>query len=219
MDNSKVVEKVKELLVHAKERKFKQTVDLMINLRHINLKKQDEKVDFYHTLPKGKGKDITICAFIGGESKEMAEKTKIDYILLDDFKNYSEKKKVVALAQKYDFFLAQANLMSAVATNFGKVLGVRGKMPNPKAGCVFPPKTNFEPLVAKLKTTIRIITKAQPTCQIAVGTTEMSAEDIAANIVSCYEAVLHHLPQEKNNLKNVKIKLTMSPSIDLGDTL
>lgn len=219
MDNSKIVEKLSELLKLGKERKFAQTFDLIINLKHINLKKPTDKVDFYQILPKGKGKEIKICALIGAESKEMAEKAKIDYILVDDFASYSEKKKAVALAEKYDFFLAQANLMSAVATNFGKVLGVRGKMPNPKAGCVVPPKANFDPIVSKLKNTIRIITKTQAVCQIPVGNTKMDLNDVAQNIAACYEAVIHHLPQEKNNLKNVKIKLTMSPSVDLGDAL
>lgn len=219
MDNSKVVEKLNELMKSAKERKFVQTVDLIVNLKNVNLKKQEEKVDFYHQIPKGKGKEIKVCALIGAESKDSAEKAGVDYILLDDFKNYSEKRKAVLLANKYDFFISQANLMGQVATAFGRVFGTRGKMPNPKAGCVFPPKANLEPLVAKLKNTIRVITKVQPTCQIAVGNTDMKAEDIAENIVSCYSAILHHLPLEKNNLKSVMVKLTMSKPINLGDVL
>ncbi|MFA6088501.1 MAG: hypothetical protein WC755_01430 [Candidatus Woesearchaeota archaeon] len=218
MDKSKVVEKVKELFTHVSEKKFVQTVDMIVNLKGINLKKPDEKVDFYQTLPKGKGKEITVCALIGPELKESAEKAKVDFILLEEFAKYSaEKKKAVALAQKYNFFIAQANLMGQVATNFGKVFGSRGRMPNPKAGCVVPPKTNLDPIVSKLRTTIRIVTKAQTTCQFPVGTTKMSPEDVAENIVTCYEAILHHLAQGKNNMKNASIKLTMSKSILLGD--
>jgi large subunit ribosomal protein L1 len=219
MDNSKVVEKLNELMKSAKERKFVQTFDLIINLKGLNLKKPDEKVDFYQIIPKSRGKEIKICALIGGESKEAAEKAGIDMILVDDFKNYSEKRKAVALARKYDYFIAQANLMGQIATAFGRVFGVRGKMPNPKAGCVFPPKANLEPLVAKLKKTVRVVTKSQLVCQVSVGNTKMDLNDVADNIISIYDGTIHHLPQEKNNLRNIKVKLTMSKSVDLGGSL
>ena len=66
----------------------------------------------------------------------------------DQFKDNASK--IKKLAGEYDFFVAQANIMPQVATVFGKVLGPRGKMPNPKAGCVVPPKSQLGPLKERL---------------------------------------------------------------------
>lgn len=218
MDKSKIIEQVKQLISDSKDRKFTQSVDMLVNLKHLNMKKQDERVEFFHGLPKGRGKDVKVCALIDQSLKDSADAAGVDYIMVTEFADYkANKRKAVQLARKYDYFIAQANLMGQVATNFGRVFGARGKMPNPKAGCVVPPKGNVGPVVERLKSTVKIAAKIQPVCQFTVGTTAMSAEDLAENIASCYDATVHHLPQEMNNLKNAMIKLTMSKAVILGD--
>src|SRR3989344_2833154 len=210
MEKSKVIETLKQLQSQATERKFAQTYDMIVNLKGIDLKKTDQKVEFFHALPRGRGRDVKICALVGMELKDSAQNAKVDFLLNNQFDDHKDKKKATKLAEKYDYFIAQANLMGPVATAFGRVFGSRGKMPNPKAGCVVGPKTNIEPVVEKLKSTVKIAAKTQTVCQFPVGTTNMSLEDVAENIVSSYEALIHHLPQEQNNVKNVLVKLTMS---------
>lgn len=217
MEKSKVIETLKALQSEAQERKFAQTYDMIVNLKGIDLKKTDQKVEFFHTLPKGRGREVKICALIGIELKDSAVNAEVDYILNNQFEDHKDKKKATILAQKYDYFIAQANLMGPVATSFGRVFGSRGKMPNPKAGCVVGPKANIEPVAEKLKSTVKIAAKTQTVCQFPVGTTTMSLEDVAENIVSSYEALIHHLPQEQNNVKNVLVKLTMSKAVVVGE--
>jgi len=103
--------------------------------------------------------------------------------------------------------------MAKVATTFGRVFGPKRKMPNPKAGCVVPPKASLKPLFEKLQKTVRIYAKERPILQVAVGNESMKDEEIADNIMTVYDQVIHHLPSEENNIRNLFIKLTMGAPI------
>src|SRR3989344_7965057 len=100
------------------ERKFEQTVDLIINLQKFDVKKQN--INLFVNVPY-KIKDKRIAGFLETKSKE------VETITPADFRNYSEKKDLKKLARKFDFFIAQASLMPKVATVFGRSLGPSGK--------------------------------------------------------------------------------------------
>ena len=122
-------------------------------------------------------------------------------------------KELKKLADSYDFFIAQANLMVQVAGAFGRILGPKGKMPNPKAGCVVLPKTNLKPIVDKLKKTIKLVSRNTLMVQCSIGKEGMDENKIVENAVTIYNQVLHAMPQEKNNIKEVMLKLTMSKPV------
>ena len=102
--------------------------------------------------------------------------------------------------------------MPKVAAAFGKVLGSRGKMPNPKAGCVVPPKTSLKPLYERLQGTIRVQAKLSPLVQIFAGKESLKDEELADNVLDIYSQLEAKLPRGKNNVKNVFMKFTMSAS-------
>jgi len=103
--------------------------------------------------------------------------------------------------------------MPKIAANFGKVLGIRGKMPNPKLGCVIPPNANVEALVKKLKHTVRLQAKKGLNLQCIVGKEDQPEEQIIDNILTAYNAVVKHLPNELQNIKNVTLKLSMGKPV------
>jgi large subunit ribosomal protein L1 len=218
MNKNNILESIKKLREVSKERKFKQSFDLIINLKQLNPKNEDQRVDLFLQLPKTRTKKPKICALV---DKELDTKAKIfdKVILKEDFQKYSKDKKLTKqLASKYDFFLAQANLMGEIATAFGKVLGPKGKMPNPKAGGIVPPVIpSLEPIKQKIESTIRFITKDQLVVKAPMGTEDMSDEDLTENIHSAFNALLHALPKENDNLKSVFLKLTMSPAVEITD--
>ena len=143
--------------------------------------------------------------------KEEATKICDKVILQQEFAGYAaDKKKTKKLAQEYDFFIAQANIMGQIAGTFGKIFGPRGKMPNPKAGCVVPPKATLKPLYDKLQKTVKVSAKTQPQVQCRIGNEEEPEQQLAENIEAVYNQLVQHLPGHETNVKTTYLKLTMS---------
>ena len=68
----------------------------------------------------------------------------------------------------------------------------------------------------KLRSTIKLQTKNEPTLKTLVGHETMKDEEIVENAFAVYNFVLHSLPQEKNNIKSVLIKLSMGSPVQIG---
>jgi large subunit ribosomal protein L1 len=109
--------------------------------------------------------------------------------------------------------------MPKVATSFGRVFGPRGKMPNPKSGGVVPPNANLKPVYEKFQRTVRATTKSAPLIQCGIGSEDMSVNEITDNALTVYNAVLHALPNEKHNIKDIYIKLTMGKPVKVGEKI
>ncbi len=210
MDKKTILEAIKKIKDNSQKRNFKQTYDLIINLKNLNLKKPEEQVDTFAQLHFSKGKPVRLCALIGPELKDEASKNCKTVIDAADFDAYAkDKKKVKKLAEEHDYFIAQATVMPKVAAAFGRVLGPRGKMPNPKVGCVVPPKTNLKVLAEKLQNTVRLSAKTTQLIHCVAGSEEMKDEEVADNVLTIYNHLIHSLPSEKQNIKSVFLKLTM----------
>ena len=151
--------------------------------------------------------------------EELANSAKENFdatITAADLNKYKEDKKAIKnIAQSYDWVVAQGNLMAQVATIFGRALGPRGKMPNPKAGCVVPPNADLKALKDKLLKTLRVQNKKMLAVQAIVGSEQMSEDDVAENILTVYKALLKQLPSQENNIKSVLIKKTMGKPVKI----
>lgn len=202
----------------SEKRNFKQSYDLIINLKGIDIKKQEHQIDSFVTLPNSRGKKVRVCALVGAELEEQAKTTYDSVILSDNFERYRDKKEVKKIANTFDFFIAQANIMPKVATVFGRVFGPRGKMPNPKSGCIVAPNANIKPLYEKLQRTVRASVKSAPLIQCPIGTEDMDNNDVAENALTIYNSLLHLLPNEAHNIKDIYIKLTMGKPVKVGET-
>ncbi len=217
MDRKIILDSVKKVREISKKRKFDQTFDISINLKQLDFKNPNGKIDLFLQLINPKSKRPKICALV---DKELSTKAKIfdKVVLKDDFVKYKkDKKELKKLGADYDYFVAQANLMPEVAATFGKVLGQKGKMPNPKAGCVVPPTIDLEPLKERLSNQVRAVTKDQIVIKVPVGSEGMSDEDISNNISTVYNAIISAAPRKEQNIKSVFLKLTMSPSVQLTE--
>jgi large subunit ribosomal protein L1 len=218
MNKNEILKTLEIVKKNSPKRKFKQSYDLIIGLKNIDLKKTDNHIDVFAQLHHARGKKVKVCALVGPELKSNAEKACDTTITLDDFDKYAKNKKLTKkIAQDHDFFIAQANIMPKVAAAFGKVLGPKGRMPNPKAGCIVPPNANLEPLVKKLQNTVRIRVNAGLLYQCRVGSEDTPDDDIVANILDIYNALIHALPNEKHNIKTSYLKLTMGPCFRVGE--
>ena len=184
-----------------KERKFDQTVDLVINLQKYDLKKTP--INLFLSLPH-KVKDKKIAGFL--ETKN----TNVDTITLAEFKKYSNKIAMKKVVKKYDFFIAQASLMPKVATAFGRVLGPAGKMPSPQLGILMNVDDKaIEELKKKINNSIKLRVK-EASIKLPIAKQSMTDEDIIDNIMTIYKAVIKAMPRDKENIKNVEVKFTMT---------
>lgn len=217
MDKNQILKVLESIHKSSKKRKFKQTIDLIINLKELNLKKPEENINTFVVLPYDRGKESKIGAFVGEELVTKAEGVCDEIIHQKDFATIGQdKKKVKKLAKKIDFFIAQANLMPQIASSFGKTLGSLGKMPNPKAGCVVPPVADLKVLSDQLKKTVKVQTKNEAIIKVGIGLEDIGDDKLTENILTIYNLVLRSLPQEKQNIKNVIIKTTMGKPFVIG---
>ena len=219
MEKNEVIEALKRIKEISNKRNFNQSIDLIINLKGLDLKKQEQQLDLFSTLHFDRGKKVSVCGLMGPELQTQAKELFDEVILADDFVKFKDKKEIKKLANKHDFFVAQATIMPKVAATFGRVLGPRGKMPNPKIGCVVAPNANLKPLHDKLQKTIRLMTKSNPIIQCSVGKEDTNENEVADNILTIYSSVLHALPNEKQNVKNVYLKLTMGKAVKVGEKI
>jgi large subunit ribosomal protein L1 len=184
-----------------KERKFDQSVDLIINLQKFDIKK--EQINLFISVPH-KIKEKKICGFLEINSNV------VDTVTRSEFKKYSNKKEIKKLANEYDFFIAQASLMPIVATTFGRALGPTGKMPSPQMGIMInADDKTINDLKMRINNSVKIKTK-EASIKIPIGKQSMKDEEIVENAITVYNAVLKALSKGKENIKNIEIKFTMT---------
>jgi len=184
-----------------KERKFDQTVDLIVNLQKFDVKTSN--VNIFVNIPH-KVKDKKIAGFLEVKNPN------VDTITPDEFKKYSNKTQLKHLVSNYDFFIAQASLMPSVATNFGRALGPTGKMPSPQLGILMnADEKNIKELKSRINTSIKIKIK-EASIKLPIGKQSMKDEDIIENVIIVYNTLLKTLPRNKENIKNIELKFTMT---------
>jgi large subunit ribosomal protein L1 len=200
------IKKALEELRKGKERKFNQTVDLIVNLQKFNAKKDsvNSVINVPHPIKQKK-----IAAFL--ESKNSL----VDTISAAEFDRYKDKKKMKKLVGEYDFFMAQASLMPKVATIFGRALGPSGKMPSPQLGIILnADEKSINEVKKKVNNSVRLKSK-EPSLKIAIGKQSMKDEELVENILTIYNALLKALPKNNDNIKNIEIKFTMTKPIKI----
>lgn len=201
MDLKEQLKKALDELRKNNKRNFNQTIDLIINLKKYDIRKNP--LNLFVTVPH-KIKEKKICAFLEIKNKN------IEVITKEEFKKYSDKKELKKLVKKFDFFIAEASLMPKVATTFGRYLGPVGKMPSPQLGILMNPnEKTIRELKEKIKSSIKIRTK-EASIKLAIGKENMKDEEIIENILAVYEVILKALSKEKDNIKNIEIKFTMT---------
>jgi len=212
IDIKKIIEAVKEAKEKAKERKFKESIDLSISFKNLDLKKPENRISTEITLPHPINKPVKVCVIASGDLEVRAKNEGIDSVLsrTDLEKFLSDRKAAKKLAKQFDFFLAQVDLMPLVGRSLGPVLGPRGKMPKP-----IPPTADVKSLVEQYRRTVRIRMRNNPVIHVRVGTKDMEDEKIAENIKTVLEFLLEKLEKGIQNIKSIYVKTTMGPPVPI----
>lgn len=205
---SEFLERVKEAKAKAKPRKFTQSWDFSINLKGVDLKKPENRINAEISLPEGRGKSLKVAIIadsMAAEARKAADlvitKEEIDELV-------KNKKRLKKIANEYDRFLGEVSLMPLIGKQFGMVLGQKGKMPKP-----IPPKAKIETFIEAARRTAKISLKESPVIHVPVGTDSMEDEKVVANMEAVFNFLKERLPKGRNNIKSAYIKLSMGPAI------
>ena len=216
MADKKIVETVNKVLEESKklDRKFKQRIDIVFNLKNIDLNVPQNRIDEEIILPHGRGDEAKIALFASGELAAKSKKFVDLLIKPEEIEELSsDKKKFKKIADSHAFFIAEAPLMPTIGRTLGTVLGPRGKMPKP-----VPPNADIAGMVSNLRNTVKLRSKTNKTFHAIAGSEEMSSENIAENISAIVKRLETKLERGRMNIGSIYIKTTMGSSekISLG---
>ncbi|EKQ55746.1 MAG: ribosomal protein L1 [Methanobacterium sp. Maddingley MBC34] len=203
-----ILEAVKKAKEESKPRNFTQSVDVVITIKDLDVKKPENRIDEEVLLPNGRGKDVKIAFIADGELALQAKNAGADLVInKEELEEMGKDRKgAKKIANRQDFFVAQADMMPLVGRFLGPVLGPRKKMPKPVPATIKP-----EPIMERLKSTVKVRIKDQPVIQALVGTQDMDDELIAANIEAILVVLDQKLEKGRNQVKSMYVKTTMGP--------
>jgi large subunit ribosomal protein L1 len=209
LDDKKVLEAIKKAKQNSKKRKFVQSIELMVNMKDVDLKKPENRLNIELTLPNEIGREPKICVIAAGDLAVKAKNAGVYVIDKDELGEVARNKKnVKKLAQEYDFFVARADIMPQVGKTLGSVLGPRGKMPKP-----VPPNADIKTVLDQYKKNARIRMRENPVIHLRVGNEEMDEKKIADNVQSVINFLEGKFEKGSRNIKSVYLKTTMGPAI------
>ncbi|PSP84971.1 50S ribosomal protein L1 [Halobacteriales archaeon QS_1_68_17] len=212
MADQDIEQAVSRAIEEAPPRNFRETVDLAINLRDIDLDDPSNRVDESVVLPAGTGQETTIVVFAEGETALRAEDVADDVLDGDDLEELGDDDDAAKdLADDTDFFVAEASMMQDIGRYLGTVLGPRGKMPTP-----LQPDDDVVETVERMKNTVQLRSGDRRTFHTRVGAEDMSAEDIADNIDVIRRRLHADLEKGPLNIDTVYVKTTMGPAVEVA---
>lgn len=125
------VEEAVALLNEFSSKKFKESIDVSINLG-VDPRKSDQNVRGATTLPHGTGKTVRVAVFAQGANAQKAKDAGADIVGFDDLAQSIKDGNL-----DFDVVIASPDAMRVVG-QLGTILGPKGLMPNPKVGTVTP---------------------------------------------------------------------------------
>jgi large subunit ribosomal protein L1 len=212
LSTEEILEAVKKAREKSGQRKFSQSIELIINLRDIDMRKQESKIQENIELPHAPKKKARTCVIANGELALKAKKANADLILgTTDLETLTtDKKRQKQLANNHDVFFAEVTLMPLVGRTLGSTLGPRGKMPKP-----IPPNANLKEQMSKWSKTVNVRIRGQPVLQCGVGTEDNKDEEIAENIMAVIRRLEGKLKRGLKNISTICLKTTMGPPVKI----
>jgi len=213
IETNNIKSALKEAREKSKKRNFNQSVELIINLRDVDVKKPENRIQESIELPHALDKKVGVCVFADGDMALRARRAGADLVLesADIEGLMNDRKRQREIAKSMNSFIAAAPLMPLIGRVFGPILGPRGKMPTP-----VPPTANIEELIERHRRIVRLRARDQPVIHCRVGTESMSDDEIAENIQTVIRRVARRLRRGIKNIESIYVKLTMGPPVKVN---
>lgn len=185
---------------------FDATIDIAVRLA-VDPRKADQMVRGVVSLPHGTGKDVKVLALVTPDKEAEAKEAGADYVGLDDY-----LQKIKEGWTDVDVIVTMPSVMGKLGP-FGRILGPRGLMPNPKTGTV---TMEIGKAVVAIKAG-KIDFKVDKTGIIhaGIGKVSFDANKIAENAKELIQTIKKLKPAAAKGdyMKSIYLSSTMSPSI------
>ena len=197
-----------ELLKELGSDKFDEPVEVHFKLG-LDVRKADQMLRSTTTLPNGTGKSSSVLVFAQGENVAVAEAAGADFVGGDEL-----AKKIEGGWFDFDVVVATPDMM-AVVGRLGRVLGPRGKMPNPKTGTVTFDVKNAVESIKGGKFEYR--TDRYGIVHVVLGRKSFTAAQLAENYGSMYEEIQKAKPSSAKGryIHSISVATTQSPGISI----
>ncbi len=212
LDSKALLESIKEAKSKAEKRKFSQSVELVINLRDIDMKKPESRIQESIELPHPVAKHSKVCVIATGDLALRASRAGADLVIerTDLEALAGDKKRQKTLVKEYEHYIAEAPLMPTVGRVLGSVLGPKGRMPTP-----VPPNVDIAGAIEKQRKIVQLRLRSQPILQCRIGTEDMPDEHIAENIEVVIRRLEGKLKRGLRNIRSIVVKAAMGPPVRL----
>jgi len=206
-----------------KVRKFDESIDLIINIKDINLNDPKNRIDKEIILSNEvvSNDKPSICVIASDEILLEAKKLGIDTLDSSGLINLNneEKKYKKKFAKKYEYFVVEDKMMRDVARYLARFLGPVGKMPKPFPtgyGIISSPE-DLNVAYERYKKIIRIQMKKQPIIFAKIGKKSLDREKLYENIKVVVNFIADQMPHKFNNFKSMYLKSTMGKPVKVTE--
>jgi large subunit ribosomal protein L1 len=194
------------LLKGAQTAKFDETVEAHFNLG-LNVRHAEQQLRGTLMLPHGTGREMRVAVFADGEKAREAEEAGADVVGTADLAARIEEG-----FDDFDVAVATPDQMGVVG-KLGRILGPRGKMPNPKTGTVTMEvgKAVQEAKAGKLE----YRTDRGANVHVAIGKKSFDERRLVENYAALIEEIVRAKPAAAKGryIKTVTLTSTMGPGI------
>jgi large subunit ribosomal protein L1 len=197
-----------KLLKGAPDTKFDETVEVHFNTG-LNVRHADQQLRGTLMLPHGTGKEVRIAVFAEGEKAKEAEDAGADVVGSADLATQIE-----GGFDDFDVAIATPDMMGTVG-KLGRILGPRGKMPNPKAGTV---TFDIAKAVRDSKAgKLEYRTDRGANVHLAIGKKSFSERDLLENYATIIEEIVRAKPSAAKGryIRSVTLTSSMGPGIKI----
>jgi len=199
-----LMESIQAIVKDRKPRKFKESIDLQVNLKNYDPQK-DKRFSGSLRLPNVCRPRMKVCLLCDLVHEDVAKKQGLITQNLEDLKKLNKNKKLVKkLCNQYDAFLASESIIKTIPRLVGPHMNRAGKFPTAVST-----SDNLQDKVLELQSTIKFQLKKVLCLGACVGHCEMNDEQIRQNTVMALNFLVSLLKKNWQNMKSVYIKSTM----------
>jgi large subunit ribosomal protein L1 len=195
-----------KLVKDVSQASFDETVEAHIRLG-LNVRHADQQLRGTLMLPHGSGRSVRVAVFAEGEKAREAEEAGADVVGSADLASRIEEG-----FDEFDVAIATPDQM-AVVGKLGRILGPRGKMPNPKAGTVTfdVGKAVEDSKGGKLE----YRTDRGANVHVAIGKKSFSERQLLENYAAVVEEIARAKPAAAKGryIRSITLAGTMSPGV------